>query len=119
MARNDYVNEIFSEVDPDQDAYKLVLNYMEKYQPIWNLLDNRTLMLGEDITWIESWRIEQEARMLSIKGSGMTDNEIREFIRPYIPFTWLYYDEKSRSANNYDCVINVGKDHLPKAINLL
>jgi len=118
MARNDYANDIFTEVDPDHGAYKVVLNYMTEYQSIWNLLDNRTLMLGESITWIESWRIEQEKRMLSIKGSGMTNEEIREFIRPYIPFTWLYYDEKTRSVNNNDCVINVGKDHLPKAINI-
>ncbi|HIA35569.1 MAG TPA: hypothetical protein EYN89_02260 [Flavobacteriales bacterium] len=119
MARNEYVNEIFTGLDPDQTAYKVVLQYMKEYQAIWNLLDNRTLMLGERITWIESWRIEQEKRMLSIKGKGMTNEEIREFIRPYMPFTWLYYDEKTRNLNNNDCVINIGKDHLPKAINIL
>jgi pantothenate kinase-related protein Tda10 len=73
-------------------------------------------MLGEDIRWIASWRVEQEERMKAVKGEGMSEGQIQEFVKPYIPFTWLYYDQQSRIKA--DCELVIGEDHLPRSLNI-
>ena len=115
ISRNEYVNDIFISLDPDRIYYQVVLEYLAEYQGIWEQFDNRTRMLGEDIRWIASWRVEQEERMKAVKGEGMSEGQIHEFVKPYIPFTWLYYDRESRIKA--DCELVIGEDHLPRSLN--
>ena len=114
--RSDYVREVFEALDPEQKYFQVVLEYLKEYEKIWTLFDNKTLMLGKEITWIASWRIEQEQRMKSVKGVGMSDEQIQEFIKPYIPFTWLYYDQEMNVSA--DCMLSIGQDHLPSALKI-
>jgi len=116
VRRNDHVNEVFEGLDPEQEYFQIVLGYLSEYQKIWQLIDNTTLMLGEDIQWIAEWRIEQEERMKAVKGVGMSVAQIKEFIKPYIPFTWLYYDLELDTAA--DCALSIGRDHLPTALKI-
>ena len=116
IGRNEYVNDIFISLDPDGIYYPAVLEYLAEYQGIWEQFDNKTRMLGEDIRWIASWRVEQEERMKAVKGEGMSEGQIHEFVKPYIPFTWLYYDRESRIKA--DCELVIGEDHLPRSLNI-
>ena len=115
MNKNDYVKRIFEKIDPEKKNFKIVIEYIKQYQKIWELFDNKTILHGENIEWIESWRIEQEKRMISIKGEGMTDKEIHDFVKPYIPFTYLLYNEVINHPQKFDCILNIGWDHLPKS----
>ena len=119
MAGNKYADKIFKELDPIKKHYKTVLNYIKKYQKIWKLLNNKTVLLGKNIKWIEDWRIEQEKRMIAQKKKGMTNNEIKEFIKPYIPFTYFFYDRITKNKRNIDCLLIIKKNHLPEKIILL
>jgi D-glycerate 3-kinase len=114
MKKNKYVNKIFNELDPKREHYKAVLNYIKKYQKIWKLLDNKTIMLGKNIKWVEEWRIEQEKKMIKKTKNGMAVKKIKEFIKPYIPFTYLYYDKLNKKDVN--CLLTIGKNHLPEKI---
>lgn len=116
MKQNSYVYKVFNEIDPRQEYFKVVMDYNKKYQKIWELFDNRTVLLGKNIEWIKEWREEQEERLISSKGSGMTSHEIAEFIKPFIPFSYLLYDEAVRSERNIDCLLTIEKDHLPEDI---
>ena len=116
MKRNEYVRGIFETLDPAASSYLVVLEYLKEYEKIWELLDNKTLMLGEEISWILMWRMEQEERMMSIKEEGMSPELIQEFIKPYIPFTWLYYDPEMKT--NSDSLLSIGHDHLPISLKI-
>jgi D-glycerate 3-kinase len=119
LLNNEYANKIFNELDPKHQYYKTVLNYIKKYQKIWRLLDNKTVMLGKNIRWIESWRIEQEKRMMARRKTGMSINKIKKFIRPYIPFSYLFYDKLLKNKRDINCLLVIGKNHLPEKIDFL
>lgn len=116
MKKDKYVDKIFNELDPKHKYYKAVLTYIKKYQRIWNLFNNKTIMLGKNIKWIEKWRTEQEKRMIKKTKNGMTDKEIKKFIKPYIPFTYIFYDKLKNSELNCDCLLTIGKNHLSEKI---
>ena len=116
MASNKYADKIFKGLDPKKKHYKAVLNYIKKYQKIWKLLNNKTILLGKNIKWIEQWRIEQEKRMIARKKKGMTNKKIKEFIKPYIPFTYLFYDRAAKNKKDINCLLTIKKNHLPEKI---
>ena len=118
MVQNEYINRVFNEIDPKQEYFKVVMGYIKQYQKIWDLFDNKTFMLGKKIEWIEEWRAEQEERLINSKGSGMTRKEIHEFIKPFIPFTYLFYDKVARTKENMDCLLTIGREHLPEEIKI-
>ncbi|MBN4070972.1 hypothetical protein JYT72_00550 [Crocinitomix catalasitica] len=117
MLRNDYVNTLFQGFDPENKHFPTVLEYLESYREIWQLIDNNTCMLGGDIRWIEGWRKDQEERLIALKGTGMTPDEVRQFVAPYIPFTWLYFDPETRSNMQIDCLLNIMQNHQPENLS--
>lgn len=118
MSQNAYANKIFKELDPKKEYFEVVMGYIKKYQKIWDLLDNRTLIAGENIELLEEWRAEQEERLIAAKGSGMTQEEIHEFVKPLIPFAYFSCEEISETGNRIDCIMTIGKGHIPERINI-
>jgi len=118
IAQNEYANKIFKEIDSRQEHFKTVMGYIKQYQMIWDLFDNKTYMLGKNIEWIKEWRAEQEERLITNKGCGMTREEIHEFIKPFIPFTYLFYDKIAKSNDEIDCFLTIGREHLPEEIKI-
>ncbi len=117
LSENKYANKFFKELDPKKKYYKTVLNYIKKYQKIWKLLDNKTIISGENIKWIEGWRVEQEKKMVALKKEGMAIDKIKIFIKPYIPFTYLLYNRNIKNKKNINCLLTIKKNHLPKKLN--
>lgn len=113
---NKYAYKIFKELDPKNKHCEIVMDYVKKYRKIWKLLDNKTVMLGKNIKWIEGWRVEQEKRMVARKKTGMTVDEIKKFIKPYIPFTYLFYNLIAKNKKSVNCLLIIGKNHLPEKI---
>jgi pantothenate kinase-related protein Tda10 len=118
MSENDYVNTLFQKVDPEKKYFQDVLKQLEPYQKIWHLFDHHTCMLGGNIQWIEGWRKEQEEKLIALKGSGMTAEEIEAFVAPYIPFTWLYFHPETRAKIKIDSLLNIDQNHLPTGIQI-
>jgi len=118
MNQNNYVSKIFNEIDPRQEYYKVVMENIKEYQKIWKLFDNITVMSGKKIEWIEEWRAEQEERLIAVKGSGMTREEIHEFVKPFIPFTYLFYNQVTGTKENIDCLLTIGRNHIPKELKI-
>jgi D-glycerate 3-kinase len=46
----------------------------------------------EDLRNVYRWRLQQEHAMIKVKGSGMTDDSVRAFVRGYMPGYELYLD---------------------------
>ncbi|MBR9690195.1 hypothetical protein GOV08_00750 [Candidatus Woesearchaeota archaeon] len=113
MQKNSYVKEIFDSLDPEKKHFKDMQKYTKSYQDIWGLFDNKTVMLAKNIEWVEQWRAEQEERMIKAKGSGMTREQIHEFVKPYLPYTWLLYDKAAQEKEGVYTLMLVGWNHLP------
>lgn len=47
---------------------------------------------AEDTHYVYAWRLEQEAKLREEKGSGMTDEQVVEFVNGYYPAYELYTD---------------------------
>ncbi|KAH7125223.1 P-loop containing nucleoside triphosphate hydrolase protein [Dendryphion nanum] len=45
-----------------------------------------------DLRNVYHWRLQQEHAMIKVKGSGMTDDQVRSFVRGYMPGYELYLD---------------------------
>lgn len=46
----------------------------------------------DDLRNVYTWRLEQEHKLIAVKGSGMKDDEVRSFIDGYMPGYELYLD---------------------------
>ncbi|KAF1834963.1 P-loop containing nucleoside triphosphate hydrolase protein [Decorospora gaudefroyi] len=46
-----------------------------------------------DVRNVYTWRLQQEHKMIEAKGSGMSDEQVREFINGYMPSYELYLDQ--------------------------
>jgi len=116
LSKNRYAKKILREIDPEQKFYQAVLFQLKKYQKIWNLLDNKTALFGQDIKWIYDWRAEQEKRMKKAGKNGMAEKETRDFVKPYIPFSYFAYDLALKNERLFDCLLTIKKNHSPEKI---
>lgn len=46
----------------------------------------------EDLRNVYTWRLEQEHKMIQVKGSGMSDEQVRAFVDGYMPSYEMYLD---------------------------
>ena len=116
MEENPYVEGIFNELDPNRIHFREVLGHIQRYQDMWREFDYMTIMVAEDLRQVEDWRTEQEHRLKSTGKSGMSDDEIKEFIKPYITISQLFYSQDSDTKKDIDCILEIGLDHDPTRI---
>lgn len=119
MASNSYVSGIFDELDPEHAHVAEVMRYVkDHYKCLWRFLDKKTILLGEDIRLVEQWRVEQEQRLRATRGEGMSDDEVRRFIRPYIPLAYLIDSVTRGDERRNDSILTIGPDHRPNKLYL-
>jgi len=116
IKRSNYVNAIFNELDPRKQHYKIVMGYIKKYQHIWKSIDNKTLLVGKNIQFIRDWRAEQEEELRHITGEGMSDEEIGDFVKPFIPFSYFSSTVARRTNGEHSCILTLGKNHIPTKV---
>jgi D-glycerate 3-kinase len=46
----------------------------------------------DDLSNVYTWRLQQEHKMVEVKGSGMSDGQVRAFIDGYMPSYEIYLD---------------------------
>lgn len=62
-----------------------------RYEPLWGLFD-RFVYLKTDVEKnVYKWRLQQEADLISKRGTGMTDAQVVQFVDRYMPMYVLYY----------------------------
>lgn len=117
IKNNRYANQIFESLDPEREHFKVVLEFVEKYQKIWHFLDNKTFIFGKNMSWTTSWRKDQEEELIRLKGRGMSSEEVDQFIKPFIPFNFFIYDKVVGNNNEY-CLIEVDRNRWPKKVKI-
>ncbi|KAL9058215.1 MAG: hypothetical protein Q9206_002026 [Seirophora lacunosa] len=99
---------------------RFVNEALREYDVITNQLDALIHLDAEDPQYVYEWRLEQEASLRRSKGSGMTDQEVVNFVNGYYPSYELFSDRlrtgalKEREGNQLRLVI--GKERDVKAV---
>lgn len=75
------------------DDIKYVNTKLEEYDEIWELFNGFVHLDAHDINFVYKWRTEAEHTLISAKGSGMTDEQVRKFVDGYMPMYELYLEK--------------------------
>lgn len=98
-------------VDPSQAHHEQVFDYAKTYFQAWEIFDHVTFLVPEDVSYVEHWRVEQEACLREATGSGMTEQEVRAFLQHFIPY--IYYLVEAPAATCASCdTVTINKHHL-------
>ncbi|MCJ1466714.1 hypothetical protein MMC07_005334 [Pseudocyphellaria aurata] len=62
------------------------------YDALTDQLDALIHINAEDPNFVFEWRLEQEAALRQVKGTGMTDEQVIDFVNGYYPAYELYTD---------------------------
>ncbi|KAK6344346.1 hypothetical protein TWF696_007985 [Orbilia brochopaga] len=65
---------------------------LRAYDVLTNQFDAFVHLDAQELSYVYNWRLEQEHAMITVKGTGMTDEQVVEFINGYIPGYELYLD---------------------------
>lgn len=65
---------------------------LSEYDGITSQFDGLIHIDAEDPLYVYAWREEQEHNLIKSKGSGMTDEEVKNFVDGYYPSYELYVD---------------------------
>ncbi|KAI5813906.1 P-loop containing nucleoside triphosphate hydrolase protein [Pyronema omphalodes] len=63
------------------------------YDVLTNEYDFLIHIDAEDINYVYTWRLEQERAMIELRGSGMSEDEVRNFVDGYMPGYELYVNQ--------------------------
>jgi D-glycerate 3-kinase len=83
-----------------------VLTRARPYQRLWRMLDFLIMLRPDAPSLHERWRLQQEHELIARKGCGMTDEQLRQLVRHFLPFTLLCY-----ARANPDVLVRIGADH--------
>ena len=110
VQKNEYVYETFTHLDPAGAHVEVVLAMAEPYKEVWDLIDDKILLVPESVTYIEEWRLQQEEETKRLKGSGLMPAEVVSFAKHFIPFSYYISEVAGSGANSKK--IMVGKNHM-------
>ncbi|MBN1941410.1 MAG: hypothetical protein JW772_04480 [Candidatus Diapherotrites archaeon] len=110
IEKNNFVNRTVGELGLKGDDFAGPLAFLGEYKRVFSRLDFVAVIVPERIEWTIEWRIEQEQRLRKRKRQGMTNAQIKEFVKHWLPFMVLY--EKSKA----DAIIFTCKNHRIKKI---
>ena len=65
---------------------------LRRYDELTNQLDAVIHLDAENPMFVYQWRIEQEVGLRKLKGSGMTDEQVVDFVNSYYPAYELFTD---------------------------
>ncbi|KAI9761099.1 MAG: hypothetical protein M4579_001251 [Chaenotheca gracillima] len=107
---------------------KFVNEALAGYDALTDCLDALIHIDAEDLTYVYAWRLDQERALRASKGSGMTDEQVKEFVDGYYPCYELYTsalrrpaafvsgDEKRRMQKRPQLRLVVGRDRAVKTV---
>ncbi|PZO42710.1 MAG: glycerate kinase [Pseudanabaena frigida] len=78
-AFRNFIPPILSEEDRE---FALECNaYLYDYLPMWDYLDSLIVLVPEDYNYSLQWRIEAERKLFNSRKTGMSDDEVTQFVK--------------------------------------
>lgn len=74
------------------ESVSTINNALKEYDEITSQFDGLVHIDAEDPLYVYAWRKEQEHNLIKAKGSGMSDDEVKNFVDGYYPSYELYVD---------------------------
>ena len=114
------------EARPEPHAHKLhktehlqfVNSRLKGYDAVTDLFDAFIHLDAEDTLFVYDWRIEQETKLRAERGTGMTDEQVVQFVDAYYPAYELFSDKLRRGLFSgkprHQLRLIVGKDRKVK-----
>ena len=65
---------------------------LSEYNPLTDQLDAMVHLDAQDPQYVYDWRLQQEAHLREMKGSGMTEEQVIHFVNGYYPAYELFTD---------------------------
>ncbi len=93
-------------LDPKLKYSKEVLQFAKKYRSLWKYLDKIVMLKPSSSGLHLQWRLQQEKELQEKKGSGMDPEQVKRFVEPFLPFTYLCYEKVKP-----DVRILISKEH--------
>lgn len=75
-----------------QENVDTINQALKQYDEITSQFDGLIHIDAEDLLYVYAWRLEQEHNLIKVKGSGMTDEQVKAFVDGYYPSYELYVD---------------------------
>src|SRR4028119_1269458 len=91
---------------------------LKEYLPLWERLDQLMLVYPSDYRLSQQWRRQAEQQMIATGKSGMTDEQVDEFVE----YFWksihpeLFITPLTKNSSLVDLVIEIHPDHTISAI---
>ena len=115
-AFQNFVSPILSESDRE---FALECNAnLYNYLPLWEYLDSLIVIKPEDYNYSYQWRIEAEHKLIAAGQTGMSDQEITQFVE----YFWkalhpeLFMPRIISDRTSVDLIIEISRSHLPTRI---
>ncbi|VVT57724.1 uncharacterized protein SAPINGB_P005838 [Magnusiomyces paraingens] len=83
-------NKLFNLLAQHPEYLTSVNEHLAAYQAIWDYFDVFVHLDAGDIGWVYDWRLEQEHKLIAERGTGQSDEQVREFINGYMSSYYLY-----------------------------
>lgn len=75
---------------PIEDIHE-INSFLDQYSKIWNFFDVDIFFDTDDIGNVYEWRLQQEHELIRMRGTGMSDEQVKNFISRYMVVYELYY----------------------------
>ncbi len=75
---------------PIDDIHE-INSFLDQYVKIWEFFDVDIFFDTDDINNVYEWRLQQEHELIKLRGTGMTDEQVKAFITRYMVVYELYY----------------------------
>lgn len=95
-------------------AFAKINELLREYELWWAELDGLIQLRPGNYQWVLDWRVEAEERMKASGRPGMTESEIREYVRTFLPAYEIYLPSVSLNHSLPTLTIDIGKDRLPE-----
>jgi D-glycerate 3-kinase len=118
-AFRNFVPPILSECDRD---FALECNAnLDNYLPLWKYLDCLIVLVPEEYNYSLQWRIEAEHKLMALGKSGMSDQEVTQFVEYFWkalhPELFMPRMITQDYGGSYaDLVVEISRSHLPTRI---
>lgn len=86
---------------------------LQDYLPLWEKLDKLMVLYPTDYRFSKQWRLQAEKQMVASGKSGMSDNEVEQFVE----YFWkalhpeLFIKPLTKNSEFVDLVIEINADH--------
>lgn len=105
--------------EEDRQFAKDINEQLKAYLPLWEKLDRLMILYPQDYHLSQQWRKQAEEKMKSSGKTGMSDQEVEDFVN----YFWkalhpqLFITPLAKNPHLVDLVITIDKNHRPQQID--